>query len=35
VLLEHAGELKHFKPLTVSGSYWLGAEHRDRRQRIC
>ncbi|MBW2527050.1 MAG: threonine--tRNA ligase [Deltaproteobacteria bacterium] len=32
--VEHTGELKHFKLLTVSGSYWRGDEHRDRLQRI-
>ncbi len=29
-----SGEIKHFKLLSVSGSYWRGDEHRDQLQRI-
>jgi threonyl-tRNA synthetase len=32
--VENTGELRHFKLLTSSGSYWRGDEHRERLQRI-
>lgn len=32
--VEHAGEIKHFKLLSVSGSYWRGDENREQLQRI-
>ena len=30
----HSSEIKHFRLLTSSGSYWRGDEHRERLQRI-
>jgi threonyl-tRNA synthetase len=32
--VENTGEIKHFKLLNVSGSYWRGDEHREQLQRI-
>lgn len=32
--VEHTGEIKHFKLLSTSGSYWRGDEHREALQRI-
>ena len=32
--VEHTGDIKHFKLLTASGSYWRGDENRDQLQRI-
>ncbi len=32
--VEHTGEIKHYKLLSIAGAYWRGDEHRDQLQRI-
>ncbi|MBN2433498.1 MAG: threonine--tRNA ligase [Acidobacteria bacterium] len=32
--VESTGKLKHFKLLSIAGSYWRGDEHREQLQRI-
>lgn len=32
--VEHSGEIKHFRLLSIAGAYWRGDEHRDQLQRI-